>query len=73
MSSKALKRLGTLVRSIWLDYLQRRLKASGALQRLIERDGPRGTAWNPSVFGNAITDRRYYDEDNRVMALYRQR
>ena len=59
MSSKALKRLGTLVRSIWLDYLQRRLKASGALQRLIERDGPRG--------------RRYYDEDIRVMALYRQR
>jgi transaldolase len=73
MSSKTLKRLGTLVRSIWLDYLQRGLIASGALQRLIERDKPRGTAWHPSVFGNAITDSRYYDEDIRVMALFRLR
>jgi transaldolase/transaldolase/glucose-6-phosphate isomerase len=73
MSSKALKRLGMLVRSIRLDYLQHGLKATGTLQRLIEKDGPRGMAWNPSVFGNAITHSRYYDEDIRVMALFRQR
>ena len=73
MSSKALKRLGMLVRSIRLDYLQHGLKASEALQRLLERDGPRGMAWNPSVLGNAITHSRYYDEDIRVMVLFRQR
>ena len=60
MSGKALKRLETLVRSIWLYNLQRGLISSGALRRSIEKDGSQGITLNPSVFENVIADSRCY-------------
>jgi transaldolase len=69
MNSNALKRLGTLGQSIWLDYIRRDLIASGELRRLIEEDGLRGMTSNPSIFEKAIADSHGYDEDIRAMAL----
>jgi transaldolase len=69
MSSNALKQLGTLGQSIWLDYIRRDLMASGGLRCLIEEDGLRGMTSNPSIFEKAIADSHDYDEDIRAMAL----
>ena len=46
MSVNALKELGTLGQSLWLDYIRRDLIASGKLRRLIEEDGLRGMTSN---------------------------
>ncbi|MGC3975736.1 MAG: transaldolase family protein [Nitrospira sp.] len=41
--------------SVWLDYIQRTLITSGALQRLIIQDGVAGVTSNPAIFEKAIT------------------
>jgi transaldolase len=69
MRSNALKQLGTLGQSIWLDYIRRDLIASGGLRRLIEEDGLRGMTSNPSIFEKAIAESREYDQDIRALAL----
>jgi transaldolase/glucose-6-phosphate isomerase len=48
--------------SVWLDYMQRHLITSGALQRLIEADGLRGMTSNPAIFEKAITGSTDYTE-----------
>lgn len=68
MKNNPLRQLGTLGKSIWLDYIRRDLIASGNLRRLIEEDGLRGMTSNPSIFEKAIVDSHDYDEDIRAMA-----
>ncbi|MDP2660726.1 MAG: transaldolase [Dehalococcoidia bacterium] len=68
MKDNPLKQLGTLGQSIWLDYIQRDLMASGRLRRLIEEEGLRGMTSNPSIFEKAIVESHDYDEDIRSMA-----
>ncbi|CAE6742359.1 bifunctional transaldolase/phosoglucose isomerase [Nitrospira defluvii] len=41
--------------SVWLDYIQRSLITSGALQRLILEEGVVGVTSNPAIFEKAIT------------------
>lgn len=67
MKDNALRQLGTLGQSIWLDYIRRDLIVSGELRRLIEDDGLRGMTSNPSIFEKAIVGSHDYDEDIRVM------
>jgi transaldolase len=69
MITNPLKQLETLGQSLWLDYIQRDLIASGGLRRLIEEDGLRGMTSNPSIFEKAIAESHAYDEDIRAMAL----
>jgi transaldolase len=69
MSVNALKELGTLGQSLWLDYIRRDLIASGKLRRLIEEDGLQGMTSNPSIFEKAIADSHDYDEDIRAIAF----
>jgi transaldolase len=68
MKTNPLKQLETLGQSIWLDYIRRDLIASGALRRLIEKDGLRGMTSNPAIFEKAIVESHDYDEDIRAMA-----
>ncbi|MBI2361464.1 MAG: transaldolase [Deltaproteobacteria bacterium] len=56
---KALKEFG---QSIWLDYVQRSLIASGELGRLVAEDGLCGVTSNPTIFEKAITGSRDYDK-----------
>ncbi len=69
MSDNPLRQLATLDQSIWLDYIQRDLIASGRLGRLIETDGLRGMTSNPSIFEKAIAGSGDYDQDIRAMAI----
>jgi len=64
-----LRKLSALGQSIWLDYIERDLIASGELRRLIKKDGLRGMTSNPSIFEKAIAGCHEYDEDIRIMAL----
>ena len=47
----ALQRYG---QAIWLDFIRRKLIASGDLARLVERDGVAGVTSNPTIFEKAI-------------------
>ena len=56
--------------SIWLDYIRRDLVLNGELKQLIEGDGMRGVASNPSIFEKAIDGSTQYDE--ALWALFAQ-
>jgi transaldolase len=60
--------LGRLGQSPWLDFITRKLIASGRLARLISDDGLRGMTSNPTIFEKAISGSEDYDEDIRRMA-----
>lgn len=49
--------------SPWFDYISRPLIASGALQRMVERDGLGGVTSNPSIFEKAIGSGPEYDRE----------
>jgi transaldolase / glucose-6-phosphate isomerase len=51
--------------SVWLDFIERRLIASGELVRLVEQDGLGGLTSNPTIFEKAITGSTDYDEQLR--------
>jgi transaldolase / glucose-6-phosphate isomerase len=59
----ALKQLGEVGQSVWLDYASRGLIRRGELAALIERDGLKGVTSNPSIFEKAIGGSDEYDED----------
>ena len=69
MKDNPLRKFNTLGQSIWLDYIDRDLIASGELRQLIEEDGLRGMTSNPSIFEKAIGGGHEYDKDIRIMAL----
>ncbi len=48
--------------SIWFDYIDRSLLATGGLKRLVEQ-GVTGVTSNPSIFEKAITGSADYDDD----------
>jgi transaldolase / glucose-6-phosphate isomerase len=54
----ALDEAGT---SVWLDYIRRKLVASGEMQRLVDEDGLRGMTSNPTIFEKAIAGSTDYD------------
>lgn len=56
----AMRRLGALGQSVWLDYLRRSMIRSGALAALVD-DGLGGLTSNPSIFAEAITATAEYD------------
>lgn len=64
--------------SVWLDYIQQSLIASGGLRRLVEEDGLRGVTSNPAIFQKAVTGGDDYlealeelrESDLPVMQLY---
>ncbi len=55
---QALKRDG---QSIWLDFIERKLMASGELARMVEADGICGLTSNPAIFQKAIAGSTEYD------------
>lgn len=56
-----LRRLEALGQSVWLDFIDRQLLASGELDRLIAEDGLRGLTSNPTIFQKAIASSNDYD------------
>jgi len=49
--------------SFWYDNIRRDLLTSGALGRLVERDGLRGLTSNPTIFEKAVLVGHAYDGD----------
>jgi transaldolase len=49
-----LKQLGAMGQSFWIDFIQRELVTSGALQRMVHDDGLAGMTSNPAIFEQAI-------------------
>jgi len=54
--------LQQLGQSVWLDFLDHRLIASGELGRLVEQDHLRGVTSNPTIFEKAIASSSDYDD-----------
>ena len=59
LPSRAVQALG---QSIWYDNIQRDLLRSGVLARMIAEQGLAGLTSNPSIFEQAITGSRDYDD-----------
>jgi transaldolase len=57
------KKIHSFGQSIWLDFIDREIMASGKLQSLIDVDGVRGVTSNPAIFEKAITSSSDYDAD----------
>jgi transaldolase len=53
--------LTDLGQSVWLDFLSRKLIASGDLLRLIREDGVKGVTSNPSILEEAVAGSDDYD------------
>jgi len=75
----ALKQLGALGQSPWLDYMKRSLIDKNELRTLIERDGLKGVTSNPSIFEKAIGETDEYADalkhfqaqgDHSISAIY---
>ncbi|MBD2757423.1 transaldolase [Spirosoma validum] len=62
------KQIHELGQSIWLDFIDRQLMNTGALQTLIQEDGIRGLTSNPAIFEKAISNSPDYDEDIKRLA-----
>jgi transaldolase len=58
----SIHQLRALGQSVWLDYLDRALLASGQLDTLIARDGLAGMTSNPTIFQKAIAGSSAYDD-----------
>jgi len=72
MTDNALKQLGILGQSIWLDYIRRDLIASGQLREMIATDGLRGMTSNPAIFAKAIGASHEYDAAIQALAATRK-
>lgn len=57
-----LRQVRALGQSIWLDYIDRTLIASGRLARMIEEDELCGLTSNPAIFEKAMGQAGAYDE-----------
>ncbi len=58
----SLHRLHELGQSVWLDFLDHELIASGELARMVEHDALRGVTSNPTIFQKAIAHSSDYDD-----------
>jgi len=63
MKKSNIKQIHDFGQSIWLDFIDRKIMDSGALQKMIDEDGIRGVTSNPAIFEKAITSSSDYDED----------
>lgn len=69
MKENPLVKIQDFGQGIWLDFLRRRMLASGELRKLIEEDGLRGMTSNPKIFETVIAGSHDYDDDIRALAL----
>lgn len=58
-----IEKLHQLGQSIWYDNIERRLITTGALEGMVMRGEIRGITSNPSIFNNAISNSRDYDQE----------
>src|SRR5271156_3562618 len=65
MASDAPEALNHLGQSLWLDNITRDLLDSGTLQRYIDEKSVTGLTSNPTIFDNAISKSKWYDEEIR--------
>lgn len=65
MGRTRLEELARLGQSIWIDYLSREMLDSGTLERLIQ-EGIVGVTSNPTIFEQAISAGKGYDEGLRA-------
>ncbi|TWI93906.1 transaldolase [Mucilaginibacter frigoritolerans] len=68
MATNKVKQIHSFGQSIWLDFIDRAIIASGNLKKLIDEDGVRGVTSNPAIFEKAITSSSDYDADIRKLA-----
>ncbi|MDB5126950.1 transaldolase [Mucilaginibacter sp.] len=61
------KQIHDFGQSIWLDFIDREIIASGKLKKLIDEDGVRGVTSNPAIFEKAITSSSDYDADIKTL------
>jgi transaldolase/transaldolase/glucose-6-phosphate isomerase len=61
------KQIHDFGQSIWLDFIDREIIASGKLKKLIDEDGVRGVTSNPAIFEKAITGSSDYDADIKTL------
>jgi transaldolase/glucose-6-phosphate isomerase len=66
--SNPLRDLAKTGQSVWFDQMERRLVASGELQRMIDEDDLRGLTSNPTIFEKAIAGSEDYNEQLRALA-----
>jgi transaldolase / glucose-6-phosphate isomerase len=78
-ASNPLTGLHDVGQSVWLDFIDRNLLASGELRRLVEQDGVCGVTSNPAIFEKAIGGNPEYrdalaalesEQDRDAQALY---
>jgi transaldolase len=68
METNKVKQIHSFGQSIWLDFIDREIMATGKLKKLIEEDGVRGVTSNPAIFEKAITSSSDYDADIRKLS-----
>jgi len=68
MATNRVKQIHSFGQSIWLDFIDREIMASGNLKKLIDEDGVRGVTSNPAIFEKAITSSSDYDDDIRKLS-----
>ena len=68
MGTNKVKQIHSFGQSIWLDFIDREIMATGKLQKLIDEDGIRGVTSNPAIFEKAITSSSDYDADIRSLS-----
>lgn len=66
--SNPLSELGKVGQSVWYDQMERKLVASGRLQKMIDDDDLRGLTSNPTIFEKAISASEDYDGQLRQLA-----
>jgi len=68
METNKVKQIHSFGQSIWLDFIDREIIASGNLKKLMDDDGVRGVTSNPAIFEKAITSSSDYDNDIRTLS-----
>ncbi len=68
MHENPVKRLPDFGQSPWLDFIERKLLATGELERMIEQRGLRGMTSNPAIFDKALAESDDYTADIRRLA-----
>jgi transaldolase len=68
METNKVKQIHSFGQSIWLDFIDREIIASGKLKKLIDEDGVRGVTSNPAIFEKAISSSSDYDKDITELA-----
>ncbi|HUP60515.1 MAG TPA: bifunctional transaldolase/phosoglucose isomerase [Thermoanaerobaculia bacterium] len=66
--SNPLAELAKTGQSVWFDQMERKLIATGKLQRMIDEDDLRGLTSNPTIFEKAIGGSDDYDGQMRQLA-----